>query len=593
MAASARSRSWPGPTMRSITASSAGARKSKGELRAAGPLAKDKPIVAFGGNANMPMTITFQVDQYLPSAIEKPIYEPIVLPKGQMGNGIAACRAEMTVDGQTKEMWLSRSESLDPPPPQTVRFRDSVYQVVYDVDRKPLGFELKLDDFDTGFEPGTEQATHFESKVRLTDKSAGIKDQPHTIWMNHPLDHRGYTFYQSNYIRVRDPHTRQFTGQFQSVFQVATNPGRPIIYGGCFLVVLGAFLQFYMRAGIFTDGGKRERERAAIAAKKKAELGMKIGRTLTSLVLHREGEAPSEPPCDPARTGASPSLESRKLDCGTSSGRPEHETNRQATGWVGTGRDVGGRPPRARSRRRQVAGGRPGLRADRQGGRDARRAGQAARHRGPRGGQADLRPRDDQAARPGEEIEKILDPESHARKAAAGSTVEKWGPVGAFVGWTVNPEFWDDQPFILVEYLPLRRRIVAETLATRLKAIADKSTTPDDEKAALQKLAADPEPTATGAHVLPPRLEAAARRQEDHRRGGRQAERGTQVAHPARARRGQDHRQGSRPSVHRMGQRASGAETAVRRQSAVGPPAHRDRAAGDRGRHAALHLQGL
>ena len=250
-------------------------KESKGELRAAGPLAKDKPIVAFGGNANMPMTITFQVDKYLPSAIEKSIYEPIVLPKGQMGNGIAACRAEMTVDGQTKEVWVSRSVDLDPPPPQTVRFRDSVYQIVYDVDRKPLGFELKLDDFDTGFEPGTEQATHFESKVRLTDKSAGITDEPHMIWMNHPLDYRGYRFFQSNYIRVRDPQTRQLTGQFQSVFQVATNPGRPIIYGGCFLVVLGAYLQFYMRAGIFTDGGKRERERAAIAAKKKAELGMK------------------------------------------------------------------------------------------------------------------------------------------------------------------------------------------------------------------------------------------------------------------------------------------------------------------------------
>jgi ResB-like family len=248
---------------------------STGELRAAGPLPKNKSIVAFGGSTNMPMTITFQVDQYIPSAIEKSIYEPTILPKGQMGNGIAACRAEMTVDGQTKELWLSRSESLDAPPPQTVRFRNSVYQLLYDVDRKPLGFELKLDDFDTGFEPGTEQATHFESKIRLTDKSAGINDQPHKIWMNHPLDHNGYTFYQSNYIRVRDPHTRQFTGQFQSVFQVATNPGRPIIYGGCFLVVLGAFLQFYMRAGIFTDGGKRERERAAIAAKKKAELGMK------------------------------------------------------------------------------------------------------------------------------------------------------------------------------------------------------------------------------------------------------------------------------------------------------------------------------
>ena len=43
------------------------------------------------------------------------------------------------------------------------------------------------------------------SQVRLTDESAEIKDEQHTISMNNPLDHRGYTFYQSNYIRVRDP----------------------------------------------------------------------------------------------------------------------------------------------------------------------------------------------------------------------------------------------------------------------------------------------------------------------------------------------------------------------------------------------------
>jgi hypothetical protein len=121
------------------------------------------------------------------------------------------------------------------------------------------------------FEPGTEQPTHFVSEVRLNDPSLGIKEQPHTISMNHPLDHRGYTFYQSNYIPMKDPRTRQPTGQFQSVFQVAKNPGRPIIYAGCMLVVLGTFLQFYMRAGIFTDGGKKERERAAAKERKKSE----------------------------------------------------------------------------------------------------------------------------------------------------------------------------------------------------------------------------------------------------------------------------------------------------------------------------------
>jgi hypothetical protein len=237
--------------------------QSIAELRASGRLSKHKPVVAFGGSDNMPMTITFQIDEYLPAAIEKRIYQPVVLPKDKMDSGIAACRAEMTVDGQTQEVWLSRSESLDPPSPRFVSFPGALYEAMYDVDRKPLGFDLKLDDFDMGFEPGTEHPTHYVSKVRLTDRSLGISDMPHTISMNHPLDHGGYTFYQSSYIRVRDPHTNQFTGQFQSVLQVATNPGRPIIYLGCVLVVLGAFLQFYMRAGIFTDGGKREREQLA------------------------------------------------------------------------------------------------------------------------------------------------------------------------------------------------------------------------------------------------------------------------------------------------------------------------------------------
>ena len=89
--------------------------------------------------------------------------------------------------------------------------------------------------------------------------------------MNHPLDHNGYTFYQMRYQPDIDPQTDRPTGRFLSVFQVATNPGRSIIYSGCLLVVLGTFVQFYMRAGVFTDGGKKERERAASRARRRGE----------------------------------------------------------------------------------------------------------------------------------------------------------------------------------------------------------------------------------------------------------------------------------------------------------------------------------
>ena len=95
---------------------------------------------------------------------------------------------------------------------------------------------------------------------------------------------------------------------------------------------------------------------------------------------------------------------------------------------------------------------------------------------------------------PAEEIDKILDPADAARKPDSERPVQSWGPVGAFIDWGIVPEFWDDQPFILVDYLPLRRQLMAETIAARLKAIAEKSTTPADEKALLQELAAEPEP---------------------------------------------------------------------------------------------------
>ena len=86
--------------------------------------------------------------------------------------------------------------------------------------------------------------------------------KPITISMNEPLTHRGYTFYQASYIREEDPRTGRETGRVQSVLQVGKNPGRVVIYTGSLLVVLGAFVQFYMRAGLFTDGGKKEKAKA-------------------------------------------------------------------------------------------------------------------------------------------------------------------------------------------------------------------------------------------------------------------------------------------------------------------------------------------
>ncbi len=56
---------------------------------------------------------------------------------------------------------------------------------------------------------------------------------------------------------------------------------------------------------------------------------------------------------------------------------------------------------------------------------------------------------------PADEIDKVIDP-AGASKPGAERPVQSWGPVGAFLDWIIIPEHWDDQPFILVDYLPLQ-----------------------------------------------------------------------------------------------------------------------------------------
>ena len=99
-----------------------------------------------------------------------------------------------------------------------------------------------------------------------------------------------------------------------------------------------------------------------------------------------------------------------------------------------------------------------------------------------------------------DEVEKVF--AAPKQPEVFNELVETWGPVGAFVDWSARPEFWDEQPFILVDYLPLRRLILAESTHSRLKAIAEKSETSSEAKAAIAKLIDDPEPSAAALKEL-------------------------------------------------------------------------------------------
>jgi hypothetical protein len=97
----------------------------------------------------------------------------------------------------------------------------------------PLDFSITLHDFIRTLHPGTEVAKSFESEIELHD---GLSSRPVKIWMNNPLRHKGYTFYQASFsIDAQGEH---------STFAVVTNPGRLLPYISSLMVFGGMLLHF-------------------------------------------------------------------------------------------------------------------------------------------------------------------------------------------------------------------------------------------------------------------------------------------------------------------------------------------------------------
>ncbi len=221
---------------------------------APGPFRPEEDVAAFGGEGRA-MSLTFRVDHYLPSGKEVQTCVPVNLPPNEVDNGFKAVRVALTVKGENREFWVRRTGEFEPAFGREgagpVLFKDAAYDVAYDLVRKPLGFRMKLEDFQSDTDPGSSKRSSYISTVLINDPEKGIEDERRKIWMNNPMNHRGYAFYQSNFTPIEDAN-EQPTGQFRSVFQVRYDPAWQVMYAGSYLVILGAFIQFYMRSGIFS-----------------------------------------------------------------------------------------------------------------------------------------------------------------------------------------------------------------------------------------------------------------------------------------------------------------------------------------------------
>ena len=86
-----------------------------------------------------------------------------------------------------------------------------------------LPFSVTLQDFVLETYPGTMRPSGFKSIVKVTDRTPGTLYDAQ-IWMNNPLEHRGYTLFQSSY--------QQDRGREATVLSVAKDPGQNIVFAG-------------------------------------------------------------------------------------------------------------------------------------------------------------------------------------------------------------------------------------------------------------------------------------------------------------------------------------------------------------------------
>ncbi len=175
------------------------------------------------------MGLQFRLLKYMPKAKEEITYRGVDKPTVLT---VPALKIEFRprADAKWSTQWMGLNTRLK------LFSESNVYVVSYINRRLPMGFEMRLKDFNVGRYQGTLRAASYESVVQVP----GLGDV--NISMNEPLKHAGYTFYQASF--VSDPASGK---PVASVLSVNHDPGRGIKYLGSLLIVLGAIHLFYLK----------------------------------------------------------------------------------------------------------------------------------------------------------------------------------------------------------------------------------------------------------------------------------------------------------------------------------------------------------
>ena len=147
------------------------------------------------------------------------------------GGDLPSAAVSIAVNGKSLGSYLLSSHFSDMR--QRVMVEGQAYYLSLRFVQYDLPYTLRLKDFRFDRHPGTNQPKNYQSDIVLIDPETGREDK--TIMMNHPLDHRGLTFYQSSFDRGVERTT---------VLQVVGNPGSQLPYWACLIACIGLLWHF-------------------------------------------------------------------------------------------------------------------------------------------------------------------------------------------------------------------------------------------------------------------------------------------------------------------------------------------------------------
>ena len=176
----------------------------------------------------MPVALTIKT--ILPHA--KPARQVVEMPLPKGADPQPALQVEVTGPKGRYRDWLAWGQ------PATFTMGPNALRLTLQSRQYPLPFAIKLDKFELETYAGSQMPAMYRSEVTVIDTQDREKRSV-TIEMNQPLEYKGWSFFQSSYSTSG--------GHNVSILAASKDPGKPIVYIGAILLVIGTTILAFQR----------------------------------------------------------------------------------------------------------------------------------------------------------------------------------------------------------------------------------------------------------------------------------------------------------------------------------------------------------